>query len=288
MSVTKLITFLTLALCVRAKIKVFVTDAPIERIGGRMYKKILLTDQFQGPKELSYDSSSRNLFFMYMDDELQNSGRAFVNAMTKEAKKIKGIKNNKAVAVDPDTSDVYFGSDDGLYMYDPIANKALNIGLYNMNIIKLVVRNNEMYLLDGNIHMIYKVFNEGKIAVKAGNLKTVMQFEVDNNKSVHVVTMCGVYCAYHGYEVIKNKDLKVVYFFIVDGFKTYGVSDGGIFDIDCANGTARKIAGLDFYPSSLTFGDYGEIFYSMDDNIFRLKPISSYVIYNIRKGKKKT
>lgn len=286
MSVIKLLTFATLLLCINAKIKIFVTDAPIERIGGRMYKKLLLTDQFHGPKELTYDSSSRNLFFMYMDDELQNSGRAYVNVGTKEVKKIKGIKKNRAVAVDAESGDVYFGSEDGLYKFDPINIEANNIGLYNMNIMKLVVRNNEMYLLDGNIHMIYKVFNQGKTAVKAGNLKTVMTFEVDNNKNVHVVTLCGVYCAYHGYEVIKNKDLSVVYSFLVDGLKTYGRSNNGLYDIDCANGTAKKVADIGFFPNSLTFGDYGDIFYSVDDKIYRLRPISSYVIYNIYKHKK--
>lgn len=268
---------------INGKVRIFVTDTPIQRIGPRMYKKILLTDKFQSPKELTYDSSSRNLFFMYMDDELQNSGRAVINTVTKDARKIKGIARNKAIAVDAETSDVYFGSDDGLYKYDPLNNEANNIGLYNMNIMKLVVRNNDMYLLDANNHMIYKVFNEGRTAVKAGNLHTVMQFEVDNVRNVHVVTMCGVYCAFRGHEIVKNTDLKVVFHFIVDGPDTFGIAEDGIFHLNCENGTARKLADLDFYPNSIIFGDYGDIFYSIDDSIYKLSPIKSFLLYNLHK-----
>lgn len=277
------IIFIALLVCVNAKVTIYLTDTPIERIGTRLYRKELLTNEFDSPKELAYDSSSRNLFFMYMDNYLQNSGRAFVNIITKQARKIDGIARNKATAVDPDTSEVYFGSDDGLYKYDPISNTASNIGLYNMNIFKLVVRNNEMYLIDANDHMIYKLFNEGETAVRIGNMKTVMEFEVDNNKNVHLVTMCGVFCAYRGQEVFKNKDLKVVYHFFVEEDKTYGLADDGIHEIDCMNGTARKVASLNFFPASMIFGDYGDIFYSIDNDIYRLRPINSYHIYNIRK-----
>ncbi|XP_022828818.1 uncharacterized protein LOC111358131 [Spodoptera litura] len=268
--------------CVDAKMTIFLTDTPIEKIGTRIYRKELLTNAFQSPKELAYDSSSRNLFFMYMDDVAQNSRRAFVNVVTKQAMKIEGITRNKATAVDPDTSEVYFGSDDGLYKYDPIYNVATNIGLYNMNVFKIVIRNNEMYLIDANDHMIYKIFNRGQTAVKFGNMKTVMEFEVDNQKNVHIVTMCGVFCAYNSQEVIKNKDLRVVYHFFVEGEKTFGLSDDGIHEINCFNGTARKVANMNFFPSSMIFGDYGDIYYSIEDNIYRLRPINSYHIYNVR------
>ena len=279
---TSKVLFVALLLCVDAKLRIYLTDTPIERIGTRLYRKELLTNAYQGPKELAYDSSSRNLFFMYMDDQVQNSRRAYVNVITKQAMKIEGIERNKATAVDPDTSEVYFGSDDGLYKYDPLSNRATNIGLYNMNVFKIVLRNNEMYLIDANDHMIYKIFNEGQTAVKVGNMKTVMEFDVDNQKNVHIVTMCGVFCAYNNEEVVKNKDLRIVYHFFVEGEKTYGLSDDGIHEIDCYNGTARKVANLDFYPNSMIFGDYGDIFYSIDNDIYRLRPINSYHIYNIR------
>lgn len=268
---------------VEAKFVIVLTDLPLQRIGQRIYKKELLSNQFQDPKELSYDSSSRNLFFMYMDDNVQNSGRAFINVITKEFKKVAGIERNKAVAVDPDTGEVYFGSDDGLYKYDPIDNKAFKIGLYNMNIAKLVIRNNEMYILDANNHMIYKVFGEGSTAVKAIHLKTVMEFQVDNQKNLHVVTMCGVYCVVNGHEIVKNDDLNVVYNFIVDDNKTIGVTENALYDIDCANGTANKIADLDFIPRSMIYGDYGDIYYALDNNIYRLRPVHSYRVYNVHR-----
>ncbi|XP_026744254.1 ommochrome-binding protein-like [Trichoplusia ni] len=268
---------------VDAKLTIYLTDTPIQRIGTRIYRKELLTNAFQSPKELAYDSSSRNLFFMYMDDLTQNSRRAFINVVTKQAMKIEGIERNKATAVDPDTSDVYFGSDDGLYKYDPISNTATNIGLYNMNVFKIVIRNNAMYLIDANDHRIYKIFNEGKTAVRIGNMKTVMEFEVDNQNNVHLVTMCGVFCAYNSQEIVKNTDLRVVYHFFVEEDNTFGLTDDGIYQIDCFNGTARKVANIDFYPSSLIFGDYGDIFYSIENDIYRLRPINSYQILNIRK-----
>ncbi|KAG6458981.1 hypothetical protein O3G_MSEX011145 [Manduca sexta] len=273
-------------IAVEAKLRIYLTDTPLQRIGARIYKKKLLTDQFKSPKELTYDSSSRNLFFMYMDDVIQNSGRAVINVITKQAKKIHGIEKNKAIAVDPDTSDVYFGSEDGLYKYDPVTNEARNIGLYNVNIMKLVVRNNEMFLLDANNHMLYKVFNEGKTAVKLINMKTVMEFEIDDNRDVHFVTMCGVYCAINGHEIVKNTDLSVVYNFIVSDGRTYGVTEDGIYALDCANGTARMVADLDFIPRSMTFGDYGDIYYSEDDFIYKLSPISSYLVYNVHRNVK--
>ncbi|CAH0598632.1 unnamed protein product [Chrysodeixis includens] len=273
-----------LLMCVDAKLTIYLTDTPIQRIGTRIYRKELLTNAFQSPKELAYDSSSRNLFFMYMDDLTQNSRRAFINVVTKQAMKIEGIERNKATAVDPDTSDVYFGSDDGLYKYDPISNSATNIGLYNMNVFKIVIRNNAMYLIDANDHRIYKIFNEGKTAVRIGNMKTVMEFEVDNHNNVHLVTMCGVYCAYNSQEVVKNTDLRVVYHFFVEEDNTFGLTDDGIYQIDCFNGTAKKVANIDFYPSSLIFGDYGDIFYSIENDIYRLRPINSYQILNIRRN----
>lgn len=275
--------FIVLIMCVNAKFTIYLTDTPIERIGSRLYRKELLTDQYEAPKELAYDSSSRNLFFMYMDNYIQNSGRAFVNIVTKQSRKVNGVARNKATAVDSDTGEVYFGSDDGLYKYDPLNNTAYNIGLYNMNIFKLVVRNNEMYLIDANDHRIYKIFNEGEIAVRVGDMKTVMEFEVDNEKNIHLVTMCGVFCVVGSHEIVKNKDLNVVYHFLVEGDKTFGVTENGIYEIDCVNGTATKVTDLSFFPSSFIFGDYGDIFYSIDNNIYRLRPVSSYHIYNVYK-----
>lgn len=271
---------------IEAKLQAIITDSPVQRIGSRLYKKELLTNDFKDPKELAYDSSSRNLFFMYMDDEIQNSGRALVNTVTKQSKKIKGIERNKATAVDSDTSDVYFGTENGLYKYDPIENIAENIGLYNVNIMKLVVRNNEIYLLDANNHMIYKVLNEGTSTVKVGNMKTVMEFEVDNARNVHYVAMCGLYCMERNeYISTKNKDLSYVFHFIVDGNRTLGVTEDGLYEIDCRNGTAKKQAEIDFLPRSIIFGDYGDIFYSINNSIFKLKPISSYIVYNIHRKK---
>ncbi|CAH2098594.1 unnamed protein product [Euphydryas editha] len=282
---TTAILVLVITVYVNAKVTIYVTDTPIQRIGTRLYKQELLTNQFKDVKELTYDSATRNLYFMYMDDDIQNSGRAFVNIITKKAMKINGIKNNKATAVDSDTGEVYFGSDDGLYKYDPIANEAVNIGLYNMNIFKLVIRNNEMYLIDANNHMIYKIFDQGSRAVRVGDMKTVIEFDVDFKRNIHFVTMCGVYCAVDGIEVVKNKDLNVVYHFISDEYKTFGVTESGLYEIDCRNGTAKYVAYLDFFPRSIIFGDYGDIFYAVDDNIYILKPINSYFIYKFHKNK---
>ncbi|CAK1594873.1 unnamed protein product [Parnassius mnemosyne] len=278
-----LLTYVTLSLVLNleAKITILLTDGPIQKIGPRIYKKELLTNEFNDPIELAYDSATRNLFFMYMDDELQNSGRAFVNVITKRSKKIDGISRNKATAVDPETGDVYFGSDDGLYIYDALTNTAKNIGLYNVNVFKVVIRDNQMYLIDANNHMIYKVTNRGTRTVKLGNAKTVIDFEIDNNKNVHFVTMCGLYCAVGGEEIVKNNDLRLAYNFIVDGEKTYAIAEGVLYEIDCANGTASKVADLDFIPRSIIFGDYGDIFYSENDNIYRLRPITSYLVYNL-------
>ncbi|XP_047513514.1 ommochrome-binding protein-like [Pieris napi] len=278
------ITLVTI-LSAEAKLRVYLTDSPIQKIGGRLYKEELLTNRFKDPKELAYDSSTRNLYFMYMDDELQNSGRAYINIITKNANKIKGISRNKATAVDSDTGDVYFGSDNGLYKYDPVTNIASDIGLYNMNIFKIVIRNNEMFIIDANNHMIYKIYDLGLRGVKVGHMKTVMDFDVDYKRNIHFVTMCGVFCAINGGEVVKNTDLNVVYHFLSDEEKTFGVTDDGLYEIDCWNGTANKVATLQFYPRSIIFGDYGDIFYSVDDNIYRLRPINSYLVYNVKKNK---
>jgi hypothetical protein len=280
---TNLMYLMCLLISANAEMRIYLMDTPIQRIGSRIYRRELLTDQYTSPKELAYDSSSRNLYFMYMDDVVQNSRRAYVNIVTKQTGIIQGIEKNKAVAVDFETSDVFFGSEDGLYKLDRISNVATNIGLYNMNIMKLVIRNNEMYLLDanGNNHMIYKVYNEGMSAVKIGHLLTVVDFELDYQRNIHVLTLCGVYCAVRGQEVIKNKDLTMVNNFIVDEAKTFGLNDSGLFEIDCLNGTAKKVAELDFSPRSIVFGDYGDILYSVDHHIYRLKPINSYLVYKL-------
>ncbi|KPJ01211.1 Ommochrome-binding protein [Papilio xuthus] len=270
-----------------AKLVIYLTDGPIEKIGPRLYKKELLTNEYKDPIELAYDSATRNLFFMYMDDELLNSGRAYINIITKESKKIKGIKRNKATAIDSETGQIYFGSNDGLYVYDPLTNSAENIGLYNVDVFKIVIRDNQMYIIDGNNHMIYKVF--GKKVSKLGNAKTVINFDIDGERNVHFVTMCGVFCALNGNEIVKNKDINIAYNFIIDNNKTYAITDEGILEINCYNGTAYKVADLNFHPRSIIFGDYGDIFYSSDDNIYRLKPITSYVLYNLsRKQRNKT
>lgn len=278
-----IITYALLLISVKAELRIYITDTPIQRIGGRIYKKELLTDKFSSPKELSYDSSSRNLFFMYMDDLLQNSGRAYVNVVTKQARKIEGIERNKATAVDTESGDVYFGSEDGLYKYDPLNNRAVNAGLlYNMNIMKLVLKNNGMYLLDGNNHMIYKVYNELTTAVTVGDMKTVIDFDVDNERNIHFVTMCGLFCAVNGQEIVKNQNLSLVYNFVMDEERSFGLTDDGLYEIHCRNGTANKVAELDFMPRSIIFGDYGDIFYSSDDSIYRLRPIS-YRVYKIHR-----
>ncbi|CAK1549140.1 unnamed protein product [Leptosia nina] len=271
-------------LSVEGKMRVYLTDTPIQKIGGRLYKQEMLTGNFKDPKELAYDSSTRNLYFMYMDDVLQNSGRAYVNIITKSSRKVNGISRNKATAVDGESGDVYFGSDNGLYKYDPVSNEATDIGLYNMNIFKIVIRNNDIYIIDANNHMIYKIFNLGTRAVRVGDMKTVMDFDVDYNGNIHFVTMCGVFCAIDGAQVVKNNDLSVVYHFLSDEHKTFGVTDDGLYELDCFNGTAKRVATLHFFPRSIIFGDYGDIFYALDDNIYRLKPISSYVVYNVKRN----
>lgn len=268
---------------VESKTQLFITDGPVRTFGKRIYKEELLTDKFNDPKELVYDSSSRNLFFMYMDDNIQNSGRAYINVLTKQAMKIQGIEKNKAIAVDTDTSEVYFGSEDGLYKFDPIDNIATNIGLYNINIMKLVIRNNQIYLIDANTHMIYKVSNEMQRVVRVSNANTVMEFDVDNDNNIHFVSMCGVYCLADGHEVVKNKDLRLVYHFIVDGDKTLGITGEGIYELHCRNGTATRTANIDFFARSITLGDYGDIFYSINNNIYMLRPITSYVVYILHK-----
>lgn len=270
--------------CVEARIRVYVTDTPIQKIGSRLYKKELLTDKFTDPKELAYDSATRNLFFMHMDDLIQNSGRAFVNIITKETMRVNGIAKNKATAVDQETGDVYFGSDNGLYKYDPLLGEAVNIGLYNMNILKIVIRNNEMYIIDANDHKIYKIFDRGSKAIRVGTMKSVLEFDVDYHKNIHYMSMCGVYCAINGAEIVKNKDLSTVYHFISDEYTTFGLTETGLYEIDCFNGTAKHVADLNFFPRSIIFGDYGDIFYSVDNNIYRLKPISSYTVYNVKRN----
>lgn len=270
--------------CAEAKLTIFISDDPVQQIGSRFYKKILLTNKYQDPKELSYDSASRNLFFSHMDDDLQNSGRAYVNVISKNTNKIGGISRNKATAVDADTSEVFFGSEDGLYEYNAVYNNATLIGLYNVNILKLVIRNNGMYLIDANNHMIYKVKDHSR-TVKVGEWKTVMEFEVDYKKNIHFVNMCGLFCVPKGSDVaVKNTVLPLVYHFISDEQKTFGVNLEGIYEIDCINGTAVKVANIDFYLRSITFGDYGDIYYSTDDSIYRLRPINSYMLYNIKKN----
>ncbi|CAH2061751.1 unnamed protein product, partial [Iphiclides podalirius] len=274
-----------IALCqVQGQLTVYLTDAPVQRIGPRLYKKELLTSQYRDPIELAYDSATRNLFFMYMDEALQNSGRAYVNVVTKRSAKVDGIRENKATAVDPEAGVVYFGSRDGLYVYDPVENRARNVGLYNVDVFKLVVRDNRMYLIDANDHMIYKV--SGANAVRLGKAKTVIDFEIDGKGNVHFATICGVYCAVGGDEIVKNSDLSVSYIFIVDGERTYSIAEGALYELDCAKGAAAKIADLDFSPRSLVFGDYGDIYYSEGDNIYRLKPITSYVMYKLHKKKR--
>lgn len=268
-----------------AKTKIFVTDAPIVQIAGRVYKKELLTDAYNDPKELSYDPNTRNLYFMYMDDEIQNSGRAYVNVEDGESRKIDGIKFNKATTVDKDSGEVFFGSENGLYVYDPEVNEARHIGLYNINISKLVARNNELYLLDANNHMLYKVLEKGVVAVKLGDWKTVMEFDVDYEGNIYFVSMCGLFCAYKGHETIKNKDLSVVYNFMVTKDYTLGMTENGIYKLDCKNGTAEKLGSINFVPRSFALGENGDMFYSINNDIFKLKPIIHYYIYNLHKFK---
>ncbi|XP_063370485.1 uncharacterized protein LOC134658778 [Cydia amplana] len=271
--------------CVEAKVTKYVSNVPIRQIGSRFYREELLTDKFQDPRELTYDSSSRHLFFTYMDDELQNSGRGHVNVVTKETKKIVGIARNKAIGVDLDTGDVYFGSDDGLYKFDPVFNNATLIGLYNINIMKIVIRNNEIYVLDANNHGIYKVKNTRK-ANKVGEWKTVMVFDVDYSNNLHFVNICGLFCVPNGAEeAVKNENLPLVYHFLIDEQKTFGITLDSLYEIDCQNGTARKVADIDFYIRSITFGDYGDIYYSTDVGLFRLKPINHYVMFDIKRSR---
>lgn len=276
--------FFVIVLSVEDKLQVYTTEGPVYKIGSRYYKKELLTNEYDGPKELAYDSSSRRLYFMYMDDEIQNSGRAYVNVVTKISGKIPGIHNNKATAVDSSSGEVYFGSEDGLYKYDPLDNVAINIGLYNMNIFQLVVRDNAIYFIDANDHNLYKVVNNNTTAVKVGNMGNMIIFDIDNEGNVHFVSLCGLYCAVGGQEIVKNKDLSFVYHFVVDGIKTYGIRDSSVYELNCENGTAVKIADLGFDPRSFTYGDYGDIYYSVDNDIYRLKPIQSYVVYILYKG----
>lgn len=269
---------------IEAKFEVYSIDDPILKIGSRYYKKELLTNEYDEPKELAYESSSRQLYFMYMDETIQNTGRAYVNVITKETRKITGIQNNKATAVDTSSGDVYFGSEDGLYKYEPIENIAVNIGLYNMNILKLVIRDNAIYFIDANDHNLYKVFNNGARAVKVGSMGNLILFDIDHERNVHFFSLCGVYCAVKGQEIVKYNNLSSVDHFIVDGSKTYGISENNVYELNCINGTAVKIAKLDFFPRGFTYGDYGDIYYSENNDVYKLKPIHSYVVYVLYKG----
>lgn len=279
----KYLLIFVIILSVEAKLQGYSTEGPVKKIGSRYYKRELLTNEYEDPKELAYDSSSRHLYFMYMDEKIQNSGRAYVNAITKQSRKIPGIQKNKATAVDSESGDVYFGSEDGLYKYDPIENVAINIGLYNMNILQLVVKENVIYFIDANDHNLYKVFNDGSTAVKLGSMGNLIIFDIDNERNVFYVSLCGLYCAVRGQEIVKNNDLSSVDHFITDDRKTFGIKDSSVYELNCLNGTAVKIADLDFVPRSITYGDYGDIYYSVNNDIYRLNPISSYVVYILYK-----
>lgn len=283
-TIRKYLLFFVIILSVEAKLQVYSTEGPVHKIGSRYYKKELLTNEYDEPKELAYDSSSRHLYFMYMDEKIQNSGRAYVNVITKISRKIPGIQKNKATAVDTESGDVYFGSEDGLYKHEPLENVAINIGLYNMNILQLVIRDNTLYFIDANDHNLYKVFNAGARAVKVGNIGNLISFNVDNEKNVHFVSLCGLYCAVRGQEIVKNNNLSSVDHFIVQGSKTYGITENSVYELNCVSGNAVKIADLDFFPRSITYGDYGYIYYSENNDIYRLKPIHSYVVYMLYKG----
>lgn len=282
MFIKQLLLVFILTSSIKARVSIVITDYPLVQFLGRIYKKHLLTDQYNNPKELHYDAKSQNLYFMYMDDRIQNSGRAFVNVVTKESQKIKGIVNNKAVAVNTVTGAAYFGSENGLYKYDPEQNEAKNVALYNINITKLVIKNNVTYLLDANNHKLYKVFEDGLVAIKIADWKGVIDFQVDNDDNIYFVTVCGVFCALKGHETIRNDELKNVNHFVIDGDRTLAFTDDNVYEVNCKDGSAEKIANLDFFPSSLLMDDDGDIFYSEDDNIFHLKPLIKYVVYNIR------
>lgn len=281
----KYLLLFAIILSVEAKLQVYSTDDSIQKIGSRYYKKELLTNEYEAPKELAYDSSSRRLYFMYLDETIQNTGRAYVNVITKVSRKIPGIQNNKATAVDTASGDVYFGSEDGLYKYEPLDNVAVNIGLYNMNILQLVIRDNAIYFIDANDHNLYKVFNNGATAVKVGSMGmgNLIIFNIDDDKNVHFFSLCGVFCAVRGQEIVKNNNLSSVDYFIVEGSKTYGITESSVYELNCINGTAVKIADLDFYPRGFVYGDYGDIYYSVNNDIYRLKPVHSYVIYILYK-----
>ncbi|GBP39020.1 Ommochrome-binding protein [Eumeta japonica] len=266
---------------VRGK-SIFVADDYVVRIGSRLYRRELLTSLYSGAKELAYDPLSRRLYFMHMDPLIQNSGRAFVNIDTMTHGKIDGIRYNKATAVDERTGDVYFGSENGLYKYDSGSNTAVDIGLYNINILKLVIRNGEMYLIDADDHMLYRVMDNATAVTKVGEWKTVMQFDVDNGKNCHFVNMSGVFCARNRYEVNKI-DIDTVHHYIVEKDYALAINWDTIYKIDCDNGTAERIGQLYFAPSSIVLGNDGDIMYSIDDEIYLLRPMTHYYLYVIRR-----
>ncbi|GBP90212.1 hypothetical protein EVAR_49736_1 [Eumeta japonica] len=121
---------------------IFVADDYVVRIGSRLYRGAV---------------------------DLPLLRRQGTNTTRSRGCKIDGIRYNKATAVDERTGDVYFGSENGLYKYDSGSNTAVDIGLYNINILKLVIRNGEMYLIDADDHMLYRVMDNATAVTKVGS-----------------------------------------------------------------------------------------------------------------------
>ncbi|XP_059054482.1 ommochrome-binding protein-like isoform X2 [Achroia grisella] len=108
-------------------------------IDGVLYEKEILKADLIRPSLLTVDRNTNMLYFSFLsDDENEcNYKSAKIDLNTKQFTITDVIKEGYAHAIDQKTGQVYVGSDDGIYKYDPITKNTELIGAKGCNILSI-------------------------------------------------------------------------------------------------------------------------------------------------------
>ncbi|XP_049874476.1 ommochrome-binding protein-like [Pectinophora gossypiella] len=123
---------------------------PVVLVRGKPYRKRVILADANIPYKLSVDRCTNNLFFCINADEFsdQSFHSAVLNLETEATSIIPGIRNGFASAVDQNTSSVFLGGSDGIYLYNYTINDVMKPALINGIDIFDMYFHKELYFVD--------------------------------------------------------------------------------------------------------------------------------------------
>lgn len=234
------------------------------------YAKEILLAITHSPNQLAVDKSSNTLYFSF-DMGQGDFVPAVFNMDNKKLTVLNGVRDAFALASD-DSSNIYFGGNNGIYRYEKQSLKQLNIK--NLDIWWLYIRNNIYFIKFPNLEAhYYKNMTVKELPELKG--KVVHQFVLDKQGNVFFINGSGLYGVRRGRhrDIMLRDNPKFLGMATDNNGDVYVCSEDGIYVVSKMVIKVKKIVNVQGVLG-LTFDKLNNIVYTNAYEIVRLVPMT--------------